>query len=183
MQFLCKAAALGGVKHLCEKRANHHALKKDFLEHMNHHGLSYGTMEEYNFRLSNWANVDKVIREHNATKSSYKLGHNKLSTWTQAEYKRLAGRAQTKLVKNVGAPVTADPPASVDWRTQGAVTPVKDQGQCGSCWSFSTTGCLEGIWKISGNELTSFSESQLIDCDYKLLKNKACNGGLPTWAY
>jgi len=157
----------------------------DFLEHVAEFGLSYGTIEEYNFRNTNFMKMDKIINEHNATESTYKLGHNKMSTWTNAEYKRLLGRAKTGLKNNEEHASLKGVKAatSVDWRTAGAVTAVKDQGQCGSCWSFSTTGCLEGIWKIQGNTLTSFSEQQLLDCDYKLLKNKACNGGLPTWAY
>ena len=53
---------------------------------------------------------------------------------------------------------------TVDWVTAGAVTPIKDQGQCGSCWSFSATGGLEGAYQIAGNALTSFSEEQLVEC-------------------
>jgi len=79
---------------------------------------------------------------------------------------------------------TANLPTGVDWRTKGAVNPIKDQGQCGSCWAFSTTGALEGRCFIDGFGLHSFSEQQLVDCS-STFGNQGCNGGLMNnaWDY
>jgi len=67
-----------------------------------------------------------------------------------------------------------DLPVEVNWINKGAVNPVKDQGQCGSCWAFSAVAAMEGAHQIATGDLLSFSEQQLVDCDTACF---GCNGG------
>jgi len=140
-------------------------------------------VEEFNARMANFAVTSKFIKEHDA--KNYTVGHNQFSDWSHAEYKAILGYVRSELdtknrIKMFNESANAD---TVNWVTKGAVTPVKDQGQCGSCWSFSTTGSLEGAHQIATGTLLSFSEQQLVDCAYISYGNYGCNGGLQTNAY
>jgi len=125
------------------------------------------------------------IEEHNSQGESLQLGYNQFTDLTQEQYRRAAGLGfKASAERHGSAPnlgmhptyAAADLAASVDWTTQGAVTPVKDQGQCGSCWAFSSTGGMEGAWQIASGSLKSLSEQQLVDCS-KNGGNAGCNGG------
>jgi len=132
--------------------------------------------------LKNFADNEDYIQTHNSKGKSYQLGHNQFSHLSVEEY-----RSYVKLGLMTAAPsgefvhsASGSSPDSVDWTTKGAVTPVKNQGQCGSCWSFSTTGALEGAYEIKYGTLESFSEQELVDCDNRKNggKDMGCNGGL-----
>lgn len=95
------------------------------MDHVAEYGLSFGTHEEYEIRFGYFANKHQFIKKTNSEQSSYWLGHNKFSTWTDFEYKRLLNRMPS--VQNESKIVELsvdDTPASVDWREKGAVNPI-----------------------------------------------------------
>jgi C1A family cysteine protease len=114
---------------------------------------------------------------------------NKFADLTGEEFKSTYAsgyRAQEKVSKNVDLALLRSNasalPTSVDWEAAGAVTPVKNQGQCGSCWAFSTTGSTEGAVFVSGKPLPVLSEQQLVDCSGSE-GNQGCNGGLMDYGF
>jgi len=156
-----------------------------YLNYLAEFNKSYENQEEFAMRVERYVAVDSFIQEHNQTNASYTVGHNQFSDWTAAEYKSILGykRDELKVSKTPKKFDTSANASSVNWVDAGAVTPVKDQGQCGSCWAFSTTGSLEGAHFVATGELLSFSEQQLVDCAYLSYGNLACNGGLQEYAY
>jgi len=134
------------------------------------------------------ANMDKIYLA-NKQNHTYTLGMNEMGDMTHAEFKatklgyKRIDRSYAR-AKNSAGPHThvKAAPASVDWRSKGAVTPIKNQQQCGSCWAFSTTGSVEGSVAIASGKLVSLSEQQLVDCS-SAQGNQGCEGGLMDQAF
>ena len=139
---------------------------------------------ERDYRESVYLSNVKMINRHNAGGSSWTMGVNKFADLTAAEFKeRFAiGFNHTTKDANYTLPESTALPVSVDWTAAGAVTPVKNQEQCGSCWAFSTTGSVEGAWFLKNGTLVSLSEQQLVDCS-TAEGNEGCNGGLMDYGF
>ena len=152
------------------------------------HNIVFRTPEQKTHMFKNWVENHHFIEKSNQLNLSFELGHNQLSGMNVTEYSQWIRGGTTilnVLSENLGARVfgylgDVNVPASIDWTFANAVTPVKDQGQCGSCWSFSSTGALEGAYAIKTGKLASFSEQQLVDCDTfgNGGRDHGCNGGL-----
>jgi cathepsin L len=149
---------------------------------MQQFGRSY-SHEQFQQRYTIFKANQKYIDEWNAKKNGVTLGMNQMGDLTNAEYRQLylGFKNQKPTGGEPFVPTNEALPTSFDWRTKGAVTGIKDQGQCGSCWSFSTTGSTEGCHFISGKSLVGLSEQNLVDCSGSY-GNEGCNGGLMTQA-
>ncbi|KUF84690.1 hypothetical protein AM588_10000735 [Phytophthora nicotianae] len=163
----------------------------EFSAWMKTHSISFSDALEFAKRLENYIANDMYILEHNLENAwtGVKLGHNEFSHMSFDEFKFKMtgfempdGYLEQRLASRVdGLWTDVQVPESVDWQDKGGVTPVKNQGMCGSCWAFSTTGAVEGAAYVSSGKLVSLSEQELVDCDHN--GDMGCNGGLMDHAF
>ncbi|XP_063147044.1 procathepsin L-like [Candoia aspera] len=151
------------------------------------HSKEYAKQEEEAFRRAVWEENLRMIQDHNSQadlgKHTYRLGMNHFGDLTNEEINQrlycLLPDSDNVIGDNMimfKSSESLQIPDSMDWRTEGGVTKVKDQGECGSCWSFSATGALEAMHFKKTGKLVSLSEQNLIDCSWDQ-GNGGCEGG------
>uniref|UniRef100_A0A3P9ADI7 Cathepsin H n=1 Tax=Esox lucius TaxID=8010 RepID=A0A3P9ADI7_ESOLU len=143
-------------------------------------------IDEYYHRLQIFFENKMRIEYHNKGNHKFTMGLNQFSDLTFDEFKRsflLTEPQNCSATKGSHVSSNGPYPDSIDWRKKGNyVTDVKNQGPCGSCWTFSTTGCLESVTAIATKKLLQLSEQQLVDCA-QAFNNHGCKGGLPSQAF
>ena len=152
----------------------------DFLDFTMKYDKTYESQDAFNEAFSNYnKNVEKIKIKNDAN-GSIDFDVNQFTDVHKSKFDKLKGfihREDTTSSCNSYEYRETDSPVDFDWRDYNVVTPVKDQGFCGSCWSFSATGAMEGAWALHSGDLLELSEQQLIDCSVSY-GDLACNGGL-----
>lgn len=153
-----------------------------------HYGKKYKNKAERSTRLEIFKSNAAWIKAQNAAQSTATFALNTFADLTFEEFSAThlgllpgAGASDRLPTATFSHSNVTELPASIDWRKKGAVTGVKNQGSCGSCWAFSTTGAIEGINAIKTGKLVSLSEQQLVSCDTE--KDNGCGGGLMDFAF
>lgn len=141
----------------------------------------YLSSSEDSYRLSVFQANMKMINTHNASGATWTMGANEFADMTNEEFTaQYKGWSKTATAPRNEADFSGVKAADAqDWTTKGAVTGVKNQGQCGSCWAFSATGGMEGGYFQKTGKLTSLSEQQMVACSKTSGGNQGCRGGLP----
>ena len=153
------------------------------------HNIELPSVEDGRFMhmLANWRDNDHLIAETNAKNLSYTLGHNQFSAFNREEFRALmnfeynsaligAAEESNMVRSSIELPLAVQVPASVDWRSKGVVSPIQDQGQAGTCYTFSTAAAVESAIAINTGVLTKLSEQQIVDCS--TFKNGGPNMGV-----
>jgi C1A family cysteine protease len=158
-------------------------IQGQFVEFQSKYNKFYANPTEYNYRLEVFASNVKAAQLLSAQYPQTQYGITKFMDLTPAEFK--ANFLMSKLPPTetgiIAPKLNISAPTSFDWRNQaGVVTPVYNQGQCGSCWAFSATENIESRWALAGHTLTSLSMQQIVDCDPY---DYGCGGGWPYNAY
>jgi len=156
---------------------------KQFSNFQDRFSKKYSSFQELQTRFQVFRENLRNIILHNLDYSqNFTMGINQFTDLTSQEFKDqyLGGLKAEVGSYGCGSFSSSDAglPASVDWRAKGAVTSVKDQGQCGSCWTFSATGAVEGAWAISKGQLIDLAEQELVDCATGIsYGSHGCSGG------
>ena len=156
--------------------------KFEYMQYVAEHNKNYSTLDEFQMRFELFAETNAIIKFWNESgEMTSTMGHNFLSDYTVQEKANLRGYKGDEKRRNEVATFDNSPvPNAVNWVTAGKVGPVKDQGQCGSCWAFSATGAVESNIAITyGGAVPNYSEQQLVSCS-SAYGNAGCNGG---WYY
>ena len=156
-------------------------LRDDFSAFEARYGKNYLPAERA-FRAKVFELNMEWARKMNAEGHPYTVGATPFADMTNQEFatSKMCGCMLKPTMTKPATPIMEAALETVDWREKGAVTPVKDQASCGSCWSFSTTGTVEGAYFVHSGKLVSLSEQQLVDCatepEYEA---RGCSGGWP----
>ncbi|KAL6894104.1 hypothetical protein ACP4OV_008202 [Aristida adscensionis] len=184
LAILVASSVLGALaaRELAEEDAAAMAVRHE--KWMAEHGRTYKDEAEKARRLEVFRANAKLIDSFNAAGHSHRLATNRFADLTDEEFRAArTGYRRPPAVAVAGSRFRyenvslADAPQSMDWRTMGAVTGVKDQGECGCCWAFSAVAAVEGLSKIRTGRLVSLSEQELVDCDI-YGNDQGCDGGL-----
>jgi len=155
-----------------------------FREFKSTHLKAYDTVADESLSFQTFVENMKIAEELQASNPLATFGVNQFADMSEAEFSTrfldaaYYQRVLSETYEEIEAPIADQIEArgnAIDWRSKGAVTPVKNQGSCGSCWAFSTTGNIEGQWFIQHKKLTPLSEQELVSCDKT---DSGCNGGL-----
>lgn len=156
---------------------------KQFTSFQERFSKTYETMEEMETRFQIFrTNLRNIILHNLDYTQNFTMGINQFTDLTPQEFKEQYVSGLKAEVGSYGcksfSSSASGAPSSIDWRDKGAVTSVKDQGQCGSCWTFSSTGAVEGAWAIAKGQLVDLSEQELVDCATGIsYGSHGCNGG------
>ncbi|MBA0781324.1 hypothetical protein Gotri_002257 [Gossypium trilobum] len=184
---LCMSSVVQ-CKYNCPEKYDPHDMQERYQRWVARHGRKYKSKNEWTLRFGIYKSNSQFIDCVNSQNLSFKLTDNEFADMTNDEF-----RAMYLGYQSIRSPCESNSkgfaydkhhnlPKSIDWRKKGAVAPIKNQGQCGSCWAFSAVAAVEGINQIKTGNLTSLSEQELIDCDTDSF-DQGCNGGHMVQAY
>ncbi|KAH8410753.1 hypothetical protein KR222_004672, partial [Zaprionus bogoriensis] len=189
MKVILAVLALVGIAQSASSLRDLSMQKAEFQSFQLVHNKNYKDAAELLKRSKIFEDNKKVIDAHNARYAAgletYQMSVNQFTDLLPSEFKEyiLSKMDPSELTAGIdyrfSPSARANIPSSIDWRAKGAVTPVKNQGNCGSCWAFSSIGTLEGRHFLATQQLVALSEQNLVDCS---TENGGCDGGWPATA-